>query len=181
MPTLIKLENTKKIGKQLPVRSDSKKSVHVTSPGSNKLRSIRSRKKVTVQTENTEFQLISPAYSVAEMRQGIASNIVPEIARVLNITQDKLFECLNLPKSTIKSRIAKSNPLSSVEQDRFYRVNKILSTATRILGDGESAKKWVLRNNRSLGGESPMSLLDTEAGYELVMDTLSRIEFGVIS
>lgn len=61
------------------------------------------------------------------------------------------------------------------------RVNKVLSTATRILDDKESAKKWVLRNNRSLGGKSPMSLLDTEAGYDLVIDTLSRIEFGVVS
>ena len=31
------------------------------------------------------------------------------------------------------------------------------------------------RSNRSLGGEAPLSLLDTEVGYELVPDTLGRI------
>jgi uncharacterized protein (DUF2384 family) len=31
----------------------------------------------------------------------------------------------------------------------------------------------------SLGGRTPLSLLDTMEGYELVINTLSRIEYGV--
>jgi uncharacterized protein (DUF2384 family) len=31
----------------------------------------------------------------------------------------------------------------------------------------------------SLGGKTPLSLLDTMEGYELVMTTLARIEYGV--
>nr|WP_315215725.1 MbcA/ParS/Xre antitoxin family protein [uncultured Duganella sp.] len=37
------------------------------------------------------------------------------------------------------------------------------------------------QDNRSLGGKAPLSLLDTEAGYELVLDTLGRIEHGIVS
>ncbi|WP_220476902.1 antitoxin Xre/MbcA/ParS toxin-binding domain-containing protein [Massilia cavernae] len=47
--------------------------------------------------------------------------------------------------------------------------------------DEEAAKTWLRQNNRSLGGEVPLSLLDTEVGYELVLDTLGRIEHGVVS
>lgn len=49
----------------------------------------------------------------------------------------------------------------------------------QVLEDEDAARRWINRENRSLGGESPLSLLDTEAGYELVLDTLARIEYGV--
>lgn len=32
-----------------------------------------------------------------------------------------------------------------------------------------AAQAWISRSNRSLGGVSPLSLLDTEAGYELAI------------
>nr|WP_229264645.1 MbcA/ParS/Xre antitoxin family protein [Duganella sp. 1411] len=47
--------------------------------------------------------------------------------------------------------------------------------------DEPSAQRWITQENRSLGGEAPLSLLDTEAGYELVLDTLGRIEYGIVS
>ncbi|USX17271.1 DUF2384 domain-containing protein [Oxalobacteraceae bacterium OTU3CAMAD1] len=34
---------------------------------------------------------------------------------------------------------------------------------------------------RSLGGVTPLSLLGTPAGDELVLDTLGRIEQGIVS
>jgi putative toxin-antitoxin system antitoxin component (TIGR02293 family) len=49
------------------------------------------------------------------------------------------------------------------------------------LEDDDSAKAWVVRGNRSLGGKAPLSLLDTEVGYELVLDTLGRLEYGIVS
>jgi putative toxin-antitoxin system antitoxin component (TIGR02293 family) len=81
----------------------------------------------------------------------------------------------------MKKNNSRTGSKSSVDEDRFHRANKVLSTAIRILEDKEAAKEWISRKNRSLGGKSPMSLLDTEAGYDLVIDTLSRIEFGVVS
>ena len=50
-----------------------------------------------------------------------------------------------------------------------------------VFEDENAAREWINRDNRSLGGESPLSLLDTEAGYELVLDTLGRIEYGVVA
>jgi putative toxin-antitoxin system antitoxin component (TIGR02293 family) len=71
--------------------------------------------------------------------------------------------------------------LSASEQDRLYRTEKVLTRALAVLEDEESAKAWIVRGNRSLGGEAPLSLLDTEVGYELVLDTLGRIEYGIVS
>lgn len=118
---------------------------------------------------------------IARMRSGTPARTIPHIASTLGITQDKLFELLNLPKSTVKGRISANGMLSATEQDRVYRAGKVLARAVQVLEDEDAARTWLNRENRSLGGEIPLALLDTEPGYELVLDTLGQIEYGVVS
>lgn len=115
------------------------------------------------------------------MRRGVSAQIVPSVAERLGLSQDKLFERLRLPRSTMKARIGKNESLSATEQDRMYRADRVWDRAVAVLEDENAAREWITRENRSLGGESPLSLLDTEAGYELVLDTLGRIEYGVVA
>ena len=118
---------------------------------------------------------------ISIMRRGMSAQVVPDVAARLGISQDKLFERLRLPRSTMKSRIGNKKPLSATEQDRMYRADRVWNRALAVLEDENAARNWINRDNRSLGGESPLSLLDTEAGYELVLDTLGRIEYGVVA
>jgi putative toxin-antitoxin system antitoxin component (TIGR02293 family) len=118
---------------------------------------------------------------ISKMRVGVPARAVPGVAASLGLSQDRLLEFLRLPKSTVKGRISANGLLSATEQDRVYRAESILSSAVRVLEDEIAARAWVSRPNRALGGEVPLALLDTEAGYELVMDTLGRIEYGVVT
>ncbi len=83
--------------------------------------------------------------------------------------------------STMKSRISNNLMLSASEQDRIYRANRVWLRAVEVLEDEDAARAWIRRRNRSLCGEAPLSLLDTEVGYELVLDTLGRIDYGIVS
>lgn len=118
---------------------------------------------------------------IRKMRAGTPARVIPEMAARLGLSQDRLFETLKLPKSTMKARISEDAFLSAVEQDRIYRAEKVWARALGVLEDEQSAKRWLTQEIRSLGGEAPLSLLDTEAGYELVLDTLGRIEYGIVS
>jgi putative toxin-antitoxin system antitoxin component (TIGR02293 family) len=118
---------------------------------------------------------------ILQMRSGTPARSVAGVAANLGLSQDKLFDLLRLPKSTVKGRISADGKLSATEQDRMYRAEKVLSRAVQVLEDVDAAKAWLARKNRSLGGEVPLALLDTEVGYELVLDTLGRIEYGVVS
>lgn len=118
---------------------------------------------------------------IQEMRAGTPATVIPLLAHRLGVSQDRLFEVLRLPRSTMKGRISKRALLSPVEQDRMYRADRVWSRAVAVLDDESAARSWLNQKNRSLGGEAPLSLLDTEVGYELVLDILGRIEFGVVS
>jgi len=63
----------------------------------------------------------------------------------------------------------------------MYRADRVWVKAAEVLEDEDAARAWIRRHNRSLGSEPPLSLLDTEVGYELVLDTLGRIEDGLVS
>lgn len=118
---------------------------------------------------------------ISKMRNGTPARTVRTIASSLGISQDNLFDLLRLPRSTVKGRIASNGTLSATEQDRMYRAENVLTRALQVLEDEVAAKTWLNQANRSLGGEVPLALLDTEVGYELVLDTLGRIEYGVVS
>ena len=120
-----------------------------------------------------------PSSLIGRMRSGTPAHMVPETAGRIGISNERLYEALRLPGSTIKSRISKGQALAPAEQDRLYRVDRVFGRALQVLEDKEAARRWINQENRALGGESPLSLLDTEAGYELVLDTLARIEYGV--
>lgn len=114
-------------------------------------------------------------------REGPPARVIPNMAARLGLSQERLFEMLKLAKSTIKTRISEDLFLSPVEQVRIYRAEKVWARALDVLEDEQSAKRWITQEIRSLGGEAPLSLLDTDTGYKLVLDTLGRIEYGVVS
>jgi len=128
------------------------------------------------------MDMVGDTYDViSTMRNGIPARSISETAARLGVSQERLFETLRLPKSTLKGRISKNELLSSAEQDRIYRAERVWARAVDVLEDEAVARSWINRENRSLGGEAPLALLDTEVGYELVLDTLGRIEYGVVS
>lgn len=118
---------------------------------------------------------------IRSMREGVNANAIPQFAARFGLTQEKFLELLRLPKSTLKARIKNGDTLSPLEQDRLYRADKVWHRALSVLEDTAAVQNWIVRQNRALGGEMPFALLDTEAGYELVLDTLGRIEYGVIA
>ena len=128
------------------------------------------------------MDMVGDTYAViSTMRNGIPARSISDTAARLGVSQERLFESLRLPKSTLKGRISKNALLSSAEQDRIYRAERVWARAVDVLEDEAAARSWINRENRTLGGEAPLALLDTEVGYELVLDTLGRIEYGVVS
>jgi len=123
----------------------------------------------------------NPLEVIKTLRGGTPASVVPELAQRLGISQDGLFDILGLARSTIKNRISTKGNLAPAEQDRIYRADRVWSRTLQVLEDEDAARTWITRSNRTLGGEVPLALLDTDFGYELVLDTLGRIEYGIVS
>lgn len=64
--------------------------------------------------------------------------------------------------------------------DRTSPYVVVLARAREVLGDPEAARVWIITQNRSLGGQVPLSLIRTNKGRDQVMEALGRLEAGVV-
>jgi len=114
------------------------------------------------------------------VRSRLSSASLRRTADHLGVSVNELSKTLRLPARTLHRRIEKGQKLTSEETERSVRTARALARAQELLGD-DNGRAWLLEPSRGLGGEIPISLLDTSDGFIAVMDELGRLEYGVIS
>ena len=102
------------------------------------------------------------------------------VATSFGMKTSDLFELLAAKQLTERMNGSKK-PLSRKNIAALHRLERVWPQAVRVAGDASAARVWLTQTNRSLGGKSPLDLLDDEDGCTLVLDTLGRIEYGVVS
>jgi putative toxin-antitoxin system antitoxin component (TIGR02293 family) len=123
---------------------------------------------------HSDFDLASAA------KRGISAEAAYAAVASGLLTADELYS-LVIPRRTFDRRREEKQPLTVVESDRLLRAVRIAVRAIEALGNEAKAAAWLRTPNRSLRGESPMSLLETDIGARMVERTLGRIEHGVYS
>lgn len=119
------------------------------------------------------------AQIIESIREGLPAQAMDFIAGLLSLSRAAFLDSIKIPTSTVERRLRTGEALTAEESDRVSRVAKVLRRAVEVFGDEAQGKAWMTDPVSSLGGKTPLSLLDTVEGYELVTTTLSRIEYGV--
>lgn len=114
------------------------------------------------------------------LRQGLPSASIDAAIQLTRITQADLARALNIPERTLVRR-KREGMLSPEESAKLVRFARVVERAEMVFEDAEAALSWIQSPNASLGGVTPLSLLDTEIGAGSVLDTLGRIEHGVFA
>jgi putative toxin-antitoxin system antitoxin component (TIGR02293 family) len=118
---------------------------------------------------------------IKRIREGLPMASVHRVSADLGFrNEDQILDLIGISLRTYQRRIKDNKPLDPIESDRLYRVAKIRSRAAEVFDDEGNAIDWLKTENRALGA-TPISLLDTEAGMEMVERVLGRIEHGVYS
>jgi putative toxin-antitoxin system antitoxin component (TIGR02293 family) len=71
-----------------------------------------------------------------------------------------------------------ANLVAGVE---FNRVVSTIAHAVAVFGDEHKATHWLSTPQRILGGRSPVDVIQSESGIELVEQILTRIEHNIPS
>jgi len=121
----------------------------------------------------------SPEQLRKMVREGLPFASFEALADRFHFGREALSAALTLPMRTLMRR--KEGRLRPDESDRLVRLARIAAQAVEVLGTTEKASQWLQRPNRALGGETPLSLLDTDLGSRQVEEVLQRIELGVYS
>lgn len=69
--------------------------------------------------------------------------------------------------------------LTSEQSSKAWNFAEVMTQATAVFGSTEEGVRWLDRPALALEGQRPIDLLSSSAGYDLVKDLLTRLEYGV--
>lgn len=128
--------------------------------------------------KSSSHAVVSPADIRSSVQRGFPFSSFERLQTEIDVPQKELSELLGIPTRTIARR-KEEKRLTPVESDRLYRLSRVLAFTVEVLGSSEKARAWLKKPNRSLGGEIPLSLLDTDIGAQQVTDVLMRLRYGI--
>jgi putative toxin-antitoxin system antitoxin component (TIGR02293 family) len=95
------------------------------------------------------------------------------------VIDDDEVETYFIPRRTLYARRHKAT-LSREQSDIVVRLARIQAFADEVFGDRDESRAWLREPNGALGGQPPLTLLDTEEGGRLVEAVLGRIAHGIV-
>lgn len=115
-----------------------------------------------------------------QIDQGLPITMMEELMERYALSAAEMAHALRIPMRTFARRKNEAR-LQADESDNFLRLARVLGRTSRVLGGHGPAGQWFHRQNRALGGRSPLSMADSDLGNRRVEATLGRIEHGVFS
>ncbi|HEY2709538.1 MAG TPA: antitoxin Xre/MbcA/ParS toxin-binding domain-containing protein [Caulobacteraceae bacterium] len=112
------------------------------------------------------------------VRRGVPTEAVDRFLEASELSFNSIERHV-LPRRTFKRRQDASQPLDPAESDRLMRLVRLVAAARETFGDAKKAMAWLGRQNRALGGETPLALADTDLGARNVEMLLGRIGHGL--
>jgi putative toxin-antitoxin system antitoxin component (TIGR02293 family) len=80
---------------------------------------------------------------------------------------------------TVLMSVDAGEALTSNEYESLQRIMRFKSHAMRVFGENKKAALWMRTESKALAGTTPLQLLHSEAGAQIVEEQLFRIEHGI--
>ena len=118
-----------------------------------------------------------PVRKIAMIREGVDVALLVAAGQYYGISQTGLSRLIGVSEATVARKIKAGGRLSPQESERLARVAAVEAEAEDVFDSPDLARRWMLEPNLVLG-ESPLSLLDTDAGAGEVRKVLASIAYG---
>ncbi len=132
------------------------------------------------ETLHTNCSLESPFDLVELAREGLPKQSVASLIEVLEISLEEAVALLPVSRRTLE-RYEPEQKLSLEISDRLIQIAKVYSRTLEVFGERKLALRWLKSPCKAFGDVIPLSYLNLSSGFEIVMDELGRIEYGVYS
>jgi putative toxin-antitoxin system antitoxin component (TIGR02293 family) len=110
-------------------------------------------------------------------RKGIQKSRLLSIARESGLTMKELSSYLRISTRSIQEK-EPTQLIAPGPSERALYIAKLFKLGIETFSSKEKFHNWLNSENSAMGGEMPVSYLDTFSGIQLVMDELNAIEYG---
>jgi putative toxin-antitoxin system antitoxin component (TIGR02293 family) len=71
--------------------------------------------------------------------------------------------------------------LNRVVSEHILQLAEVAARGVEVFGDKAAFLAWLHHANTALGHQTPVSLLSSRFGAEIVLDELGRLEHGIVA
>lgn len=106
---------------------------------------------------------------------------IKDISHRFSLDKGDVKQLFGISEST-QFRYEKQNPvLKPAVADRLERFNRIYRQARELFEDENETQRWFTSPKATLGGETPLKALASDAGAKKVEEILYRAEYGIFA
>jgi putative toxin-antitoxin system antitoxin component (TIGR02293 family) len=125
-----------------------------------------------------QFDSLSSQYKIGIVKNGISKKQLEAIKSETDLNYGTLSNLLSISRTTLINK--KGNDRFDLStSERIMRLAEIICYGREVFECREIFNIWIRIPSSSLGGKSPLDLLDTLYGTDEVKKELGRIEYGV--
>jgi len=113
-------------------------------------------------------------------QRGIPKDALVNLAQFLSFSIHQMAELLPVTERTIQ-RYTSQKHFNRVVSEQILHIAEVAVKGNEVFGRKDKFLSWLNHPNKALANKTPMSLLSSRFGVEMVLDELGRIEYGVFS
>jgi putative toxin-antitoxin system antitoxin component (TIGR02293 family) len=112
--------------------------------------------------------------------QGVTKDALLHLAEYFSCSVNQMARLLPVTERTIQ-RYTPKKPLSRMVSEQILQIAEVAAKGSKVFESRDRFLAWINHPNKALNNRTPMSLLNSKFGADMVLDELGRIEHGVFS
>lgn len=113
-------------------------------------------------------------------RAGIPKRALLNLMTNLNFSLRSMSTLLNIAERTIQ-RKRDDELLDIYTSEQVIQIAEVYSRGSEVFASAKNFQGWMNTENIAFGRKTPMELLPSRYGAQMILDEIGRIEYGVFS
>ncbi len=115
---------------------------------------------------------------VKNAHTGVLISAIADFSKVSDKSQKQIAGLIHTTTKTLQNYTISSKKLPTLQSELLLKLYALYDKGIEIFGSKEAFNKWLQKPAFGLYNQVPDSLLSTSTGINLLMDELTRIEYG---
>lgn len=119
--------------------------------------------------------------AIAFIRSGVPATMLKSASGYFGLSESAIYKIMRVPPTTAHRLQKAGGRFDPAATERIYRMIDVTRMAKDVFEDQNVAREWLKRPSHSLGGATPLEMLDTEPGAISVRQVLNAIATGGVA
>lgn len=129
---------------------------------------------------STQFNFTSDFDILKSARQGLSKRVLMGFAKKISLTLQEFANIMHISERTLQ-RYDDDAIIKTEYAEKAVELARLYTRGEEVFGSLDKFKAWMKTPLHVFRGETPVSLLDTSIGFDILFKELGRIEHGIFA